>query len=152
AAPDDDAPRLVFADWCDEHGDPERAEFIRLQFEAERHEEWTPARLDIDERADALLERNRDRWLRDVPGWALDPEWPPGARSFRRGFLNQVSVTAENFLTSSAELFAAAPVREARVGVTRDGGVALAGHPDLGRLRKAEIGFAETPVNLPAFL
>ena len=29
--PDDDAPRLVFADWLDEHGEPERAEFIRVQ-------------------------------------------------------------------------------------------------------------------------
>ena len=33
AAPDEDLPRLVFADWLDEHGEPERAEFIRLQCE-----------------------------------------------------------------------------------------------------------------------
>ena len=31
AAPDDDLPRLVYADWCDENGQPERAEFIRVQ-------------------------------------------------------------------------------------------------------------------------
>jgi uncharacterized protein (TIGR02996 family) len=31
AAPDDDAPRLIYADWLEEHGQPERAEFIRLQ-------------------------------------------------------------------------------------------------------------------------
>jgi uncharacterized protein (TIGR02996 family) len=31
AAPDDDAPRLIYADWLDEHGDPARAEFIRAQ-------------------------------------------------------------------------------------------------------------------------
>jgi len=30
-APDDDAPRLIYADWLDEHGQPERAEFIRVQ-------------------------------------------------------------------------------------------------------------------------
>jgi uncharacterized protein (TIGR02996 family) len=29
--PDDDLPRLVYADWLDEHGEPERAEFIRTQ-------------------------------------------------------------------------------------------------------------------------
>ena len=29
--PDDDTPRLVYADWLDEHGDPNRAEFIRVQ-------------------------------------------------------------------------------------------------------------------------
>ena len=27
--PDDDLPRLVYADWLDEHGRGERAEFIR---------------------------------------------------------------------------------------------------------------------------
>jgi len=30
-----DAPRLVFADWLEEHGDPLRAEFIRIQIEIE---------------------------------------------------------------------------------------------------------------------
>ena len=29
--PDDPAPRTVYADWCEEHGHPERAEFLRLQ-------------------------------------------------------------------------------------------------------------------------
>ena len=27
----DDAPRLVFADWLEDNGDPARAKFIRLQ-------------------------------------------------------------------------------------------------------------------------
>jgi uncharacterized protein (TIGR02996 family) len=31
AHPKDDAPRLMFADWLDEHGDEARAEFIRVQ-------------------------------------------------------------------------------------------------------------------------
>src|SRR5262245_30165079 len=31
--PDDDAPRLVFSDWLEEHEHHERAEFIRLQIE-----------------------------------------------------------------------------------------------------------------------
>jgi uncharacterized protein (TIGR02996 family) len=33
ANPDDDTPRLVYADWLDEHDQPERAEFIRVQVE-----------------------------------------------------------------------------------------------------------------------
>lgn len=33
SAPDDDTPRLVYADWLQEHGDDARAEFIRLQCE-----------------------------------------------------------------------------------------------------------------------
>lgn len=31
--PEDDAPRLIFADWLEEHGEEERAEFIRVQIE-----------------------------------------------------------------------------------------------------------------------
>lgn len=33
ANPTDDVPRLIFADWLDEQGDPARAEFIRVQCE-----------------------------------------------------------------------------------------------------------------------
>jgi uncharacterized protein (TIGR02996 family) len=36
AAPADDAPRLVYADWVDENGEPELAEFIRVQCELAR--------------------------------------------------------------------------------------------------------------------
>jgi uncharacterized protein (TIGR02996 family) len=36
AEPDDDTPRLVLADWLDEHGDSARAEFIRVQCELRR--------------------------------------------------------------------------------------------------------------------
>jgi uncharacterized protein (TIGR02996 family) len=36
ASPDDDTPRLVFADWLQEHGEDERAEFIRVQCEIAR--------------------------------------------------------------------------------------------------------------------
>lgn len=36
AAPGDDLPRLVAADWLDERGEPERAEFVRVQVEAAR--------------------------------------------------------------------------------------------------------------------
>ena len=32
--PHDDTPRLVFADWLDDHGEPERAAFIRAQVDA----------------------------------------------------------------------------------------------------------------------
>src|SRR5437016_242826 len=33
AAPADDAPRLIYADWLEENGDPTRAEFIRLRIQ-----------------------------------------------------------------------------------------------------------------------
>jgi uncharacterized protein (TIGR02996 family) len=30
-APEDNEPRLVLSDWLEEHGDPDRAEYVRLQ-------------------------------------------------------------------------------------------------------------------------
>lgn len=35
-SPDDDTPRLILADWYDEHGQPDRAGFIRAQIELDR--------------------------------------------------------------------------------------------------------------------
>jgi uncharacterized protein (TIGR02996 family) len=55
AAPDDDAPRLVYADWLDEHGQPERAEFIRVQCELARRK--SPA---LRRREAELLVRHHD--------------------------------------------------------------------------------------------
>lgn len=42
AAPDDDLPRVVYADWLDEHGDAGRAAFIRAQIEMAKHEKNSP--------------------------------------------------------------------------------------------------------------
>src|SRR5690242_1539927 len=67
-APDDDTPRLVFADWLDERDDP-LGEFIRLQIEPE------PLRIP---RADPLEELERVRRLRKIPpgkNWS-DDSWP----------------------------------------------------------------------------
>ena len=77
--PDDDAPRLIFADWLDEHGDP-RGELIRVQCALDR----LPAG---DARRDALLRRERDLLLAHAQAW-LGPLALAGGRwSFRRGLL-----------------------------------------------------------------
>lgn len=34
--PGDDTPRRVFADWCEENGEPQRATFIRAQIESSK--------------------------------------------------------------------------------------------------------------------
>lgn len=40
AEPEDDALRLIYADWLTDHGEPERAELIRVQIELEHTPEW----------------------------------------------------------------------------------------------------------------
>jgi uncharacterized protein (TIGR02996 family) len=42
AAPHDDLPRLVAADWLEDRGEPQRAELIRLQCELEHPERHSP--------------------------------------------------------------------------------------------------------------
>jgi uncharacterized protein (TIGR02996 family) len=51
AHPADDAPRLVYADWLDEHGEPAQAAFIRAQIELARHE---PESAEHDRISDSL--------------------------------------------------------------------------------------------------
>ena len=78
--PRDDAPRLIYADWLDDHDDPARAAFIRVQCELARMPgEGRRAELEAQERE--LLKANRAAWL-----GPLDRELHYGHCTFRRGF------------------------------------------------------------------
>jgi uncharacterized protein (TIGR02996 family) len=65
--PDDDAPRLVYADWLDDHGDPARGEFIRSGCAAKRFPEWSEERGRAEERASRLFIEHGSRWLGEPP-------------------------------------------------------------------------------------
>src|SRR5436190_19415841 len=54
AEPDDDAPRLVYSDWLEEHGDHERAEFIRVQCRLANLSPADPDWIDLTERESDL--------------------------------------------------------------------------------------------------
>jgi uncharacterized protein (TIGR02996 family) len=64
--PDDDTPRLVFADWLQEHGDEERAEFIRLQIEQTRLKKESVPWWKCESRARKLLKAHERQWDRDI--------------------------------------------------------------------------------------
>src|SRR6266404_2275885 len=83
--PDDDLPRLIYADWLDEHGDPDRAEFIRTQIELARLPKNHLGRLDLAERARQLLQRHEKAWV--GRGYERARRW-----HFRRGFVHGVEV------------------------------------------------------------
>ena len=63
-APDDDAPRLAYADWLDDHADPDRAEFVRLQCLLHRGDRVPRT---ARRRADRLFAAHRARWLAELP-------------------------------------------------------------------------------------
>src|SRR5579871_4647268 len=65
--PDNDLPRLIFADWLDENRQPERAELIRVQVEWARLGEEAPEEVErhrqLNERARSLIAQHGERWL-----------------------------------------------------------------------------------------
>jgi uncharacterized protein (TIGR02996 family) len=114
AAPDDDAPRLIYADWLDEHGDCERAEFIRVQVALARNDKDDPRAPSLGQRERKLLAAHRARWSAPLDGAAMS--W-----TFRRGFIEEVEMAAPVFLRRGERLFDVAPVRTVklvRVGVS----------------------------------
>ena len=95
-SPDDDAPRLVFADWVEEHGEPERAEFIRLQCRLET----------LDDDAEEIEQmRERERELLDEFAWAWAEEFGTELRqwSYRRGLIERVEVNLDTNCSSDME-------------------------------------------------
>ncbi|MBA4191681.1 MAG: hypothetical protein C0467_27190 [Planctomycetaceae bacterium] len=131
AYPDDDAPRLIYADWLEEQGavgnpewGPERAYLIRVQIALARlHDEVEPdepnatpsaraererartklhGRLLVAERD--LLDSHREDWTIPFRGLATGLE-------FRRGFVEEVKVSVLQWIRHAHELFVAGPVR-----------------------------------------
>ncbi len=127
--PEDDTPRLVFADWLEDNGEADRAEFIRVQIEAARLGRYEPRREALEQRIKALLDRYRKTWLQEVTAWARPGAW------FERGFVGKVECPAGQLLKSAAELFRRAPVQAIVLkDASADQVVALAAAPFLARL------------------
>lgn len=86
AAPDDDGPRLVYADWLLEQGDP-RGEFISLQFKRRRGEQTT-----ADEAHEAaLLKKHGKTWLGPLaPVCSFGKGY--SRSTFERGFLSTADI------------------------------------------------------------
>ncbi len=93
ADPDDDAVRLVYADWCEENGDEARARFIRLQC----------GRAAGVKEAETLLQKHRTAWTAGLPKWAREVD-------FNRGFPNVWWMTGKQFLEGAAAVRAVTPL------------------------------------------
>jgi uncharacterized protein (TIGR02996 family) len=139
AAPADDLPRLVFADWLDERGDP-LGEFIRVQIELE------PVRDRIDDpHVRDLTHREADLLVRHGEAWAgsaadLEATYPQYGPVFVRGFPERVCVSLDTLLSRGGELFAACPtLREVAVFDVAGRGRELAECPHLAHVETLEI-------------
>ncbi|HYH66778.1 MAG TPA: TIGR02996 domain-containing protein [Urbifossiella sp.] len=132
--PDDDTPRLVYADALDDLGAADRAAFVRGQVEAARAAPWEPAA--VRHRCyGGDVPPGRD-WRRDLPplpaglGWVLPP--------YRRGFPAVVQADDGAAFAAAAEhLFELAPVEELELTALPAGDVAaLAACPGLAQIKR----------------
>ncbi len=123
ATHEDDAPRLIYADWLDEHDQPERAEFIRTQIGIatpfETTIEWLKngvcpihsaraAEQDrLDKRWRELACEHGDLWVPDGAG-AVIWDW-------HRGFVRGVTCHAADWLKHADAILRLHPVQEVRL-------------------------------------
>jgi uncharacterized protein (TIGR02996 family) len=132
ADPDEDTPRLAFADYLEENGDPHRAEFIRVQVELARLREaerdlpesfgdeatgyaganraeyrycrhFRPERVALLGREAELLAGGREQWQAGLPRHAAYPR-------FRRGFVGAAEVPLTRLVQSPASLWGHHPI------------------------------------------
>lgn len=99
AHPEDDTLRLVYADWLQEHDQPERAEFIR----------WQVGRDATTWATDSDPVRTMGRpWMRaELDAIPLSPPWEV---AYRRGFIAQLACTADGWLARGDQIRERHPV------------------------------------------
>jgi uncharacterized protein (TIGR02996 family) len=107
--PEEDAPRLIYADWLEEHGQPLRAELIRVQVERDRPKA-APDRERLDRRSRAILQEQEGEWTASLRPLVLS--W-----SYRRGLVDEVEVEAGRLAEQGEELLRLAPTAAWRVHV-----------------------------------
>jgi uncharacterized protein (TIGR02996 family) len=138
-----DEVRLVCADWYEEQGEPERADFIRVQVELARlaHAQRGPAeahRRDmLAAREQTLLDEHYRAWLGPLWGWNVCPE-------FTRGFVEEIDGRAENFLRAPEVVFALHPIHRLHLRHTGPLLPAVIGRPELACLET--LGLANNEV------
>ncbi len=116
ADPDDDVTRLAHADWLLENGHEARGEFIQVQIRIARRAEravgpggWCDAAL-----WPALRKREEHLLAAHGQGWAGIARTATEEYTFRRGYVEEVRLTAAQFLAHGDALFATHPIRRIR--------------------------------------
>lgn len=104
--PWEDTPRLIYADWLEEHDDALRAEFIRVQVELARSTDKNRI-VELEERSDWLRSESAGQWTRGSPTQR-------GVRigiNMQRGFYHHVTFDGQDaFARFADEVFAWAPI------------------------------------------
>jgi uncharacterized protein (TIGR02996 family) len=130
--PDDDTARLVYADWLDEHGDPDRAELIRIGVWLAAGVRSSAEEQSLRARERELIQQNRERWFAELPRargfeWSFggDMEWNTYWR-FDRGFVGCVTFWSVGAYRRHANrVFRSTPIRAVAVCNVRPADIPL---------------------------
>ncbi|MCI0703041.1 MAG: TIGR02996 domain-containing protein [Planctomycetia bacterium] len=104
----DDRPRLMYADYLDDIGEPERAELVRVQIALAKLSSDDPLRPELIDRAEQLARHAVVAWGEHLGDLVVSVD-------FRRGVPDSVSVNATTFVERGDELFRLLRVRRLRL-------------------------------------
>ncbi len=149
AAPEDDAPRLIYADWLEEHGDAEQADFIRASLELHGLAANDPRRNALADQVKATAEARGREWLSAV-GIASADELEP---TFSRGCVEGLEFQSmEPFLPQAERLFWLFPLNDLYFwwqyswGLNVESLTRLGDMPELLRIRTLRLANYDTAV------
>jgi uncharacterized protein (TIGR02996 family) len=136
-SPGDDGPRLVYADWLDENGQPERAEFIRIQHRLAQMDEDDPERPLLKDREWELLAVHGKAWRAQMPKWIRAEQ-----HEFRRGFVSWINLTPRAYTRKASALYRTTPIAGLQLRNMYYQTAEVAACPLLARLRSLKIHYA----------
>jgi uncharacterized protein (TIGR02996 family) len=159
ASPDDDAPRLVYADWLEENGDADRANFIRAQVRL-AHFDWRATQPGVERysgernammrQADELWGRHKEKWLAELPRY-LQGRQVTNRVQLHRGFVEELSLSPQRLLKVSGRAWASHPIRQLTIWPEGDPHFAeVMALPHLGRIRRFSLMAAPDEAGLAA--
>lgn len=134
AHPEDDTPRLIYADWLEEHGAEERAELIRVQCRLAQQPECLNGRgtLGLDWCCRVCDLRRHERRILSATGTADAPivpqaranwapslrnilPWDMGSWTWCRGFVEAVSCTCQGWVRHGPHLVREYPLTSVKL-------------------------------------
>lgn len=141
AAPDDDLPRLVYADWLDEGGQSDKANYIRLEIEQAGLPTRYPRKAELQVAAGVILRECKHLW--DAP--LLRALHAPAVIHYERGLPAEIACRPAVFLAGGDAVRRHAPTATAlRLPNCDDDSVrALADCPHLSDVRHLNLASGE---------
>src|SRR5262245_49018815 len=129
ANPDEDTPRLVYADWLDEQGGTSnvaRAEYIRLEIDFARNfpeVRWSKEKDEARKRARQLLAKHYREWFPEIYGRKNILRGSRGSPDMGRGFPYRLLCDSEKLLQVGERLMQLAPITEVEFRDIADSGL-----------------------------